>query len=374
MAIQIGSHPARLPVVQQQRQGPGAKDDREEERGGVRLTDTPRRPGVLSTALDMQDDLSALVASLQRRREAGRQESSRGSVAWIDHVLDENVHQKVLDVRKALEGMRSPAQLLAMLKERFLDPSDMLAVLQAFIQDEALEEARALLRQALDDLIAEQQAAGHGTRLRAGVNVAVKAKLAARTGGLTASRLRESYRDFICSHDDCAGQYASWIADHGFDRRALVVDFMEQAVGADMYALDPSCSHLEFGRLLRLVRNTSALRSTDHVLVQHCARTHVLRTLQMTAEDMVWVLLSIVRGIETWSGVFAGPLHHARLLLGAEAMGGFLQGLRRSLRALPADVWDSPEQQHAAQEELEALVVTSVHRGAGAAAWSGRLA
>ena len=82
----------------------------------------------------------------------------------------------------------------------------------------------------------------------------------------TPAQLRQTYRDFLGDGEPLTS-YEEWIALYGFESRTRVVDFIEHAMGADMYALDPSCSRLEFGYLLQRVRQLTMLRSADYLLL-----------------------------------------------------------------------------------------------------------
>ena len=351
---------APLPVTPRQASTQGDRDDT--ARDLLSGLGKPSRPGSLATAMSMQDDLAALVASLRNRRDGQQAGASVESHAWIDHVLDDQVHGKVMDLRALLDGMRSPVQLLALLRQLFPDPSDMLAVLRSLIADDELQELRELLQQSLEQLLADEAAQGNGAATRGGLNVAIKARLAARGSQFSARALRQSYRDFIGNHQDCVGEYAGWIALYGFERRAQVVDFMEQAIGADMYSLDPSASHLEFGRLLRQVRNLAVLRSTDHLLVQEATRDRLLARLSTTAEAVVGGLLDVVRGLQDWAGLFAGPLADARVALSAPERARLVQALRRALGGLPDAVWSDDLARERAAQSLEVVVVESMKR------------
>jgi type III secretion system protein len=153
-----------------------------------------------------------------------------------------------------------------------------------------------------------------------------------------------------------------------------VVDFMEQALGADMYSLDPSASHLEFGRLLRQVRNLAVLRSTDHLLVQEATRDRLLARLSTTAEAVVGGLLDVVRGLQDWAGLFAGPLADARVALSAPERARLVQALRRALGGLPDAVWSDDLARERAAQSLERVVVESMKRERWSAGHAGGVA
>jgi len=361
MAVPVINHRpmTALPVTSRQVNAQAGGDDTTRD---LLSTGKPSRPGALHTALSMQDDLGALVASLQRRRDGQRSAGTGEAQAWIDHVLDDEVHSKVTDLRALLNGLRSPVQLLALLRQMFADPSDAMAVLRSLLADHELEALREMLQASLEQLLADEAAQGNAAATRGGLNVAVKARLAARGSQFSARALRQSYRDFIGNHHDCVGEYTGWIALYGFERRAQVVDFMEQALGADMYSLDPSASHLEFGRLLHQVRNLAVVRSTDGLLVQEATRDRLLARLSTTAEAVVVGLLDVVRGLEDWAGLFAGPLADARIALSMKERARLVQALRRALGSLPDAVWTDDVARERAVQGLETMVVESMKR------------
>lgn len=327
----------------------------------------PRRPSASAMAHLLADDLSMLLAAKlsQRRNSQQGGPAAAATEAWIDHVLDEKVHQKLSGFREQLGGMRSPSQVMSLLKQLFPDPSDVLAVLRALLAEDELEAMRELLEATLEQLLEDQAAQGNGAAMRGGANVAVKARLASRNGQLSARALRQSYRDFLGNPQDCAGEYIAWIEQYGFERRAVIVDFMEQAIAADMFSLDPSASLLEFGYLLGQVRKLAVLRSVDQLLVDDIQRTGLLTRMATRADAVVVGLLDVVRGLQDWKGLFTGPLAAARVALATEQRVRLIQALRRALKDLPDAIWVGPEAREVAMQQLETMVVESMKRDRG---------
>ncbi|WP_282296404.1 type III secretion system gatekeeper subunit SctW [Stenotrophomonas sp. PS02289] len=366
MALPAINRPATTVPVQAPRQA--STSNTVEGEGETRTsTPAPRRPGALALAMAAADDASALLASLSTRRNQQNGPSAFATEAWIDHVLDEKVHQKLSGFRELLGGMRSPAQVMSLLKQLFPDPSDVLAVLRALLSDDELEAMRELLEASLEQLLEEQAAQGQGAATRGGANVAVKARLAARGTQLSARALRQSYRDFLGNPRDCAGEYITWIEQYGFERRAVIVDFMEQAIAADMFSLDPSASLHEFGYLLGQVRKLAVLRSVDQLLVHDIERTGLLSRMATRADTVVVGLLDVVRGLQDWKGLFTGPLAAARVALATDQRVRLIQALRRAVKDLPDAIWAGPEARAAAIEQLEMMVVESMKRDRGQA-------
>jgi len=294
------------------------------------------RKSVLMTALDMSDDLSGLVSSMRRSR---TREDGSGDVrgqAWLDHVLDPQGPEKLQQLKQQLCHLGTPdlAALRSLLAQAFPDPSDALAVLRAFMADDEL----IALREELAALSEELSAGSAGRRTRGGVNVALKARLQAPTLRATPQQLRRSYQDFLAG-DDPLDAYERWIELYGFERRGRIVDFIEQALAADMYALDPSCSRLEFGHLLQRVRQLCSLRSADHLLHRYCWRPQVMSRTGVDQRVLCTALLDMVRHQGSLQHLFRGVFAAARHVMDSTEKTLFAQGIRRFLTALPHGLW-----------------------------------
>lgn len=321
-----------------------------------------RRPGMLATAMNMQDDLGALVATLQRRRDNAAASRGDASAAWIDHVLDEQASHKLAGFRQALQGVRGGAAVLLALKGLFADASDMLAVLRALLGEEEMKAMHAELADALEQLLAEQQALGQGGAMRGGANVAVKARLASRSGMLGARTLRQAYRDFLLA-TDALGQYAAWMALHGPQQRYRVLEFIEQALAVDMFALDPSGTQREFGVLLHRVRQLATLRSVDQVLLRECTRLQlVARGLVACNDTLVQGLIKVVRGLQDWAGLFGTALPAVRTVLTAGERAQLVHALHRAVHALPDAAWADASAREEVLQALAPLLAASTQR------------
>ncbi|WP_445147333.1 type III secretion system gatekeeper subunit SctW [Dyella sp. Tek66A03] len=334
------------------------KDDFDKEENEV--VRAPTKKGELHTALEMHDDLSALMPALRLRRDEHRGAYQLGC-SWVDHVIEENAPEKLASLKTLLLAGRAEAvDIRAALSALFPDPSDAVSVLRAMLSDHELEESRVELQRELDRFLEELHQGSGVKSMLAGINVALKAKLRAKMTGISARDLRESYRDFLGTGSDTLGQYALWIELYGFDKRFEVIDFIEQALGADMYALDPSCSRLEFGRLLKVVRRLTTLRSADHALMKHCWREKIMERIGVDEPTLLRGLLSIVRNGGGLPVLFEGALSGARFGLRPAEKSLMAQGLRNALRAIPHDIWHDVAFQLQALDEIEQLVVRAM--------------
>lgn len=312
------------------------------------------QPSVLHQALAMSDDLAGLVSSMRRNRARGADEGSPVTQAWHEHVLDPKGPEKLAALRLQLDQLPSVdlATLRGLLSALFTDPSDAVAVLRTLRSGAELEE----LAEILDAL--EQELMGgpaQGTAVRAGLNVALKARLHANRLAASPVQLRQSYREFL-DIGEPLDSYEEWIALYGFERRSRVVDFIEHAMAADMYALDPSCSRIEFGQLLQRVRQLTTIRSADHLLLACCWDAVMMPRIGVTQPALLSALFALVRQGGGLRNLFDSVFQQVTYALDAADKVRFAQNLRRFLKAVPHGLWQSVEQQVDAQQELEGLL------------------
>ena len=249
------------------------------------------------------------------------------------------------------------------------DPSDAVAVLRALRSSGELEE----IAKTLDEL--EQELLG-GTgaqrqSVRAGLNVALKARLHASLLAATPAQLRQTYREFL-GVGVPLDSYEEWIALYGFERRSRVVDFIEHAMAADMYALDPSCSRMEFGHLLQRVRQLTTLRSADHLLLTCCWDASMMARIGVTQPALLSALFVMIRRDGGLQRLFDTVFAQIAYALDAKDKVRFAQNMRRFLKAVPHGLWHAVEHHVQALEEVEALlsaVLEQERQQAGANRW-----
>jgi type III secretion system YopN/LcrE/InvE/MxiC family regulator len=323
-----------------------------------------------TTSLEMADDLSALASSLRRLRQDESQAEHAG--AWVERVLEEHAADKMVELKQAVFGMSPPraADIRVILSRLFPDPSDRVLVLRALLDDESVLEE---LRHELDLLLTEADGKDGRKTVRGGINVALKAKLRAHTLGATAKQLRSSYREFLDANLEAIGFYDLWIEEYGFERRFDVIDFIEQALAADMYALDPSCSRLEFGNLLKVVRRLTTLRSADNLLMKHCWRESLMKRMNVTQQALLQSLLGVIRVGGGFPDLFKTVLAGARFGLTVQETTGLAQGFRRAIKALPHDVWFDVAFQLQALDEVEQLIDGGIAAETRASGSAGRV-
>lgn len=340
--------PSFLPPMHVARQPAKSSDKSDDSRVNRRSSNQVGKSSVAS-ALEMADDLSILKTSLRRRRDG--EGESVSSEAWIDHVLEEHAEERFIQLKAVLsQGRDSLAAFRSMLGQLFPDPSDMAAVLQALLADDELAEE---LRSELETLLASFKEGSDARAIRAGVNVAIKAKLGARRTGVDAKGLRSAYRRFLERDLAITSLYELWIEQYGFEHRFNVIDFVENALAADMYALDPSCSRIEFGQLLQSSRSLATLRSSDNTILKYCWIESIMRRIAIEPADLIGSILDVVRNGGGLPGLLLTSWSSGKFAWSAGEKSQLAQGLRRALKSIPHDLWFDVSFQRDAMDEID---------------------
>lgn len=319
------------------------------------------RKTALQQAFDISDDLSALRSSLRRTRSTESESADTRDVVWMDHVLEPKGPEKLNALRQQLLQLapRDQAAMRALLVALFPDPSDAVAVLRALLAEDALEEIRETLAALHDELL--DQPGPAGKRVRAGLNIALKARVHARELNATPAQLRHSYREFLGGGQP-VDSYETWIELYGFRRRSRVVGFIERALAADMYALDPSCSMIEFGALLQRVRQLTTLRSADYLLFAYCWEPALFERMGVNQRAFLLAVLTMLRRGRDFRSLVETLFVEARYALASEDKSALLQRIRRFLKAMPHALWADIGAQAAVLDDMDMLLDQAMHQ------------
>ncbi len=351
--LSIDTSAARAAVQRQQTRQ--AAETLQAEGDDVPVQQAALRKTALHQAFELNDDLSGLLSSLRRSR---AREPDGGDVreqAWLDHVLEPKGPEKASALRLQLQQQASHgiAALRTLVMQLFPDASDAVAVLKALMSEAELSEIRETLAELHDELIGQPDADGRG--VRAGLNIALKARLHAPPLQATAVQLRHTYREFLAGGEPLDA-YEQWIEVYGFERRTQVVAFIEQALAADMYALDPSCTRIEFGMLLQRVRQLTTLRSADTLLISHCWHPALMSRIGVDQPMLLGALLRMIRHGGGLAELIAGMFGGMRFALDMREKRLFAHGIRRFLKALPHGLWQDAGLQLQVEDEVDAVL------------------
>ncbi|WP_410751978.1 HrpJ domain-containing protein [Citrobacter sp. U14242] len=230
----------------------------------------------VSVAMDMADDMSALLSSfLQNNRTAKAKSSSAESIAAeCEASIKEESPNCVIKINDfAKGGAMAAKQLLNFMHQLFPDPAQIALLLHAFIlmkkkkkaegEDELPDVPLELLESTLDMLMKGPDK----KKAKAGINSAKAAKQFSVRLKKNESLLRGAYESFLTQDLDPIEIYQMSIEKFGIENRYIVMDYYRHALHCDINSYDPSCSSLEFGSVLEANFRMNILRSADQVFM-----------------------------------------------------------------------------------------------------------
>lgn len=302
-------------------------------------------PAALQQKLaDMADDMASVATQFRNRREFDK--TNAASSESFEHVLDEDAGPKAQRLMQVLAVQHlSMETLLAQARSLFPDDSDLVLVLRELLKRTRLADVqRRRLERLLDTVVREADP----KMLRAGINSALKARLFGAALGLQASLLRQSYRRFLSSGGGPLENYEEWIAGYGYKARHLVLEFIEESLGADIRAQDPSCSHPEFGDLLGRMRRLHLLRTADREFVMALLARRLTPPYEQEEADWLLLLCALL-GRQTPAEQSLRQALDACLLPTHAARSTWLNAVRGACKRLPPELFGRPAEAAAAQ-------------------------
>ena len=286
--------------------------------------------------VENSDEMAASLRS-QFRRRGDFGSKFEGLAESFERVLDEDVIPKARQIQSLAKLAECSIEwLLAQARGLFPDDSDLVLVLRELLREKVMAEATRLRLEALLQQVLVQSPP---KRLKAGINSALKAKLFGKAMALRAALLRDTYRSFLESEGGPIESYEDWIAIYGYQHRGSVLEFIESALLTDIDAQDPSCSHDEFGQLLKKLGDIKRLRSVDVVFIRGLLAEEQICRHNASEPDLLVFMLGLLQFPEELdhllSGLFGGRLllvtHHERAQL--------LQLLRLTCLRLPLELF-----------------------------------
>lgn len=207
------------------------------------------------------DEMSVFVPLAMRGRRMGAEFDSERILVDNASVLLDDIEQAGAQLPR--EPRDAGEALLELIRQNFIDPSDALMALKTLRKRFSLEGHADALDQA------EQLLARHVPRrtLLSGANAALSARWHAPACDLHATELRALYRRFVDVCPDVLDTYSDWIETFEAPRRASLIEFIRDALVADIDAADPSCTQAEFAPLTQDLRTLTRLRCADQVFV-----------------------------------------------------------------------------------------------------------
>lgn len=309
--------------------------------GEVQIAEDESPAAMLQKFAQATDEMSAAMAQFRNRRDYDKKSGASGDTVF-DQVLDDNVAPKFDKLVKILKGTEGNniENLLRQARAFFPDDSDLVLVLREMLRRRDIDE---IVRKRLKNLLSKVEKEADPKRLKAGINVALKARLFGKKLMMSPALMRESYRDFLESDQGEIELYKEWITIYGIEKRGIVINFMEDSVLADIDSADPSCSHIEFGYLLGRIGQVKLIRSCDIVFIKNILNNILIRDFNKEEGDWLYFMFSILDN----------PQHLSKLL--EEVLGDYIRFARKhdcatllqtiyiACKRLPHEVFSQPE-------------------------------
>lgn len=299
------------------------------------------------------EDMAAFIAQIRSRREIEK----RGdffSDFGLEYVLDEEANSKIETLIPILKSdAKNKAEiLLQQSRNLFTDDSCLIAALRVLLRRRSLFVAETdIIYAALTD--AEDQSKTKPTK--AGINVALKARLYGQKLKMTPASVRIAYRDFIQSDDKELLIYEKWVSFYGPERRHVLVDFMEKALLTDIEASDPSCSIAEFGFLLRRLGQIKLIRSADALFIYGVMNNVLTRKFVNTEDKWLLFLMSSLQKPEEIYATLA-EICNENIKNTPKNISGFFQIILNKCQLLPEEIFTSA----LAKEQLLTNIISLV--------------
>jgi type III secretion system YopN/LcrE/InvE/MxiC family regulator len=313
-----------------------------------------------SVAAQLQNLVDASANMAAARGFRGRLDFDKKADQTSDHferVLDEDAHPKAQQILKVAKTLTvSGDELLRQARSLFPDISDLIIVLRELLRRRQLEQ---LVRVRLQKALAQAESEAPPRALKAGINIALKARLFGAKLALSALLLRASYRQFLESEDAEVVMYEEWVTSYGPQRRALVTEFLESALVADMLAQDPSCSRIEFGNLLGKLNQLKLLRSSESVFIDSMLKDPVTRAHNNSETDWLVFMLALMQAPQELDALLMDTVGEQILLSSHATRSRLLQTIRHACNALPQNFFVEQEDIGALWERFEDLAAVS---------------
>lgn len=312
----------------------------------------------LSEFVANSDNMSMLAGQFRR---FGDLNKKSGEVSEnFERVLDEDTHPKAQQIMKVAKMQDvSGDELLRQARNLFPDESDLIIVLREMLRRRGLDE---IVRIRLQQALAQAEDEAPPKAMKAGINIALKARLFGAKLALSALLLRASYRQFLESEEHEVMIYEEWVASYGHERRALVMEFLEAALVADMLSQDPSCSRIEFGNLLGKLNQLKLLRSSEALFIDSMLNDPLTRAHNNKEADWLVFMLGLMQAPNELDELLMATVGEEILLSSHAVRSRLLQSIRHACQELPRNLFVEEESIDDLWERFRQLAAVSFRR------------
>lgn len=205
----------------------------------------------------------------------------------FDSILDDNSLKKLELLLKMVSGVSrsSIKDMLFKFFKQFPDDSDRVIILRKALKRADINEN---LKPIIKLLLKQLEQSSEPKALKAGINVALKARLFGQTLGVSPALLRSTYRGFLESQGDEIETYMSWISLFGYQKRHHIMKFIEEALLQDIDSLVPSCSPPEFGEVLAKLNQLKKMRTLENTFIRSLLSRNPI--IDINGSEKSWLL------------------------------------------------------------------------------------
>lgn len=341
----ISGGPSILEIMKRPPSSSSAADAPQVEEPEVQINE-------LNQAQEAADDMSMAATQFGRFRELNRKRSE--SSENVDRILDDDVDTKLDKIFEVLTSSKiSKQKFNELLRSLFSDPSDLLLVLLELLRKKKVRKAQ---RAMLEELVEELEQSDDKGLIRAGINVALKARVFSESILKDPRMLRSLYREFIMFEGPTIYIYDDWIKQYNEEQREQLLDFMLQALICDMQSLAPSAiNSAEFGPLLEKVGQVRVLYSVEESFITKVMTLLIARIKSPIKKDFLGIFVTgIIRHEDIVTELNKLLEVYSNLTLSMKAM--LVQTLISAFSSLPTDIFLSQEMRDEMLESLREIM------------------
>lgn len=368
MAIGINNNSSSMQILMQRRDKLSTEkqtlSDQNEIKNALASDDTAvvedeSPAALLQRFASATDEMAAAMSQFRSRRDYDKKLGSSAESSF-DQVLDEDVFQKADQLVKIMKGAQGAniENMLRHARSLFPDESDLVLVLRETLRRRELDE---VVRKRLKTLLSQVEKESDPKRLKAGINVALKARLFSKTLKMSPAIMRESYRGFLESEDNEIDVYQEWVTTFGVKHRNIVVNFMEDAILSDIDSSDPSCSHVEFGYLLGRIGQIKMIRSCDDLFIQNMLEDPAVSGVNHDEGAWLFFMFGIVRAPKEIDELLTLTVGDYLRFVKRTKQADFLQSVYVNCKKLPCEVFTSLEERNDLLMYFETLIDKAFH-------------
>ncbi|MGF6265259.1 type III secretion system YopN/LcrE/InvE/MxiC family regulator [Paraburkholderia youngii] len=315
---------------------------------GVTMTPAPEIHAEMAEVRDNAGDMMAQFGRLRvYDRKARRSED-------FERILDSDIEEKLGDLVQMLRGSKvSAATLIREARGRFRDDSDLLLVFRELRRRQTLGGDNVdIVDKVLDDIVR----GANQKQIKAGINVALKAKVFSNGMELDPAQLRNVYRQFLDFQDSYLVVYEDWIEQFGVRRRKRIMEYVSAALACDMQSLHPSYGRgAEFGPLIATLHNVRMLSSADELFVDKIIDDAHSSDRLVTEECALQLMLDGLKHPLEIEGVLLNALNPVIVRLDPISRSRLMQVVLRGFASLPIGLYSEVGARHALISIMQAM-------------------